>query len=96
MAVAEPFQVRITDLRQRFRPQREWAEGRGMLLILAHFFTGTGAGAWLLALSVLAGAPGSAHAQGLIRVSPGAGRVGGGPLCLGTLDVCRRRLYTPY
>lgn len=49
MAVAEPFQVRITDLRQRFRPQREWAEGRGMLLILAHFFTGTGAGAWLLA-----------------------------------------------
>lgn len=49
MAVAEPFQVRITDLRQRFRPQREWAEGRGMLLILAHFLTGTGAGAWLLA-----------------------------------------------
>ncbi len=45
----EPFQIRIADLRQRFRPQREWVEGRGFLLILAHFLTGTGAGAWLFA-----------------------------------------------
>ena len=41
---------RIADLRQRFRPQREWAEGRGLLLIVAHFFTGTGAGAWFFAV----------------------------------------------
>jgi formate-dependent nitrite reductase membrane component NrfD len=41
--------VRIEDLRQRFRPQREWAEGRGSFLILAHFLTGTGAGTWLFA-----------------------------------------------
>jgi formate-dependent nitrite reductase membrane component NrfD len=41
--------TRIADLRQRFRPQREWAEGRGLLLITAHFFTGTGAGAWFFA-----------------------------------------------
>lgn len=47
MARTEPFQVRIADLRERYRPQREWAEGRGILLILAHFFTGAGAGAWL-------------------------------------------------
>lgn len=44
-----PTQVRITDLRQLFRPQREWAEGRGLLLILAHFLTGTGAATWLFA-----------------------------------------------
>lgn len=50
MALAEPFQIRITDLRERFRPQREWAEGRGLLLIIAHFFTGAGAGAWLFAV----------------------------------------------
>lgn len=46
----EPFQVRVSDLRERFRPQREWAEGRGLLLILAHFLTGTGAGAWLFSV----------------------------------------------
>ncbi len=40
---------RTTDLRERFRPQREWSEGRGLLLILAHFLTGTGAGAWTFA-----------------------------------------------
>lgn len=50
MARTEPFQVRIADLRERYRPQREWAEGRGILLILAHFFTGAGAGAWLFAV----------------------------------------------
>ncbi len=47
MPSVEPFQIRITDLRERFRPQREWAEGRGLLLIAAHFLTGSGAGAWL-------------------------------------------------
>ncbi|MBI2359609.1 MAG: dimethyl sulfoxide reductase anchor subunit [Deltaproteobacteria bacterium] len=50
MARTEPFQIRIADLRERYRPQREWAEGRGLLLILAHFFTGAGAGAWLFAV----------------------------------------------
>ncbi|MBI2999438.1 MAG: polysulfide reductase NrfD [Deltaproteobacteria bacterium] len=50
MARAEPFQVRVTDLRERFRPQREWAEGRGLLLILAHFLTGAGTAAWLFAV----------------------------------------------
>ena len=50
MAGTQPFQVRTADLRERFRPQREWAEGRGLLLILAHFLTGTGAGAWLFSV----------------------------------------------
>lgn len=35
---------------QRFRPQREWSEGRGLFLILAHFLTGTGAGCWLFSV----------------------------------------------
>jgi formate-dependent nitrite reductase membrane component NrfD len=50
MSHTEPFQIRIGDLRERFRPQREWAEGRGLLLIVAHFLTGSGAGAWLVAV----------------------------------------------
>lgn len=50
MAFVDPIQIRTTDLGERFRPQREWAEGRGLLLILAHFLTGTGAGAWLFAV----------------------------------------------
>jgi len=50
MSSIEPFQIRIGDLRERFRPQREWAEGHGLLLIAAHFLTGSGAGAWLVAL----------------------------------------------
>ena len=50
MSSVEPFQIRIGDLRERFRPQREWAEGRGLLLIVAHFLTGSGAGAWLVAV----------------------------------------------
>ncbi len=59
MPSVEPFQIRIADLRERFRPQREWAEGRGLLLITAHFLTGSGAGAWLLAapLGLSAGLP---------------------------------------
>jgi len=44
------MQSRINDLGKQFRPQREWAEGRGLLLILAHFLTGAGAGAWLFAV----------------------------------------------
>lgn len=30
-----------------YRPQREWIEGRGILLVVAHFFSGVGAGAWV-------------------------------------------------
>ena len=50
MALADPFPGRTVDLRERFRPQREWAEGRGLLLIFAHFLTGAGAGAWIFSM----------------------------------------------
>ncbi len=38
----------IDDLKSEFRPQREWAEGRGFFLILGHFLVGVAAGGWLL------------------------------------------------
>jgi len=47
MAGTQPFQVRTADLRERFRPQREWAEGRGVFLIIGHFLVGIAGGAWV-------------------------------------------------
>ncbi len=38
----------INDLKSEYRPQREWAEGRGAFLIFGHFLVGVAAGAWIL------------------------------------------------
>tara|TARA_B100000315_G_scaffold209238_1_gene204878 strand:+ start:1801 stop:2721 length:921 start_codon:yes stop_codon:yes gene_type:complete len=38
----------ISDLKSEYRPQREWAEGRGAFLIYGHFLVGVAAGGWLL------------------------------------------------
>jgi formate-dependent nitrite reductase membrane component NrfD len=38
----------IADLRSDFRPQREWGEGRGLLLVIGHFLVGIAGGAWLM------------------------------------------------
>ncbi len=38
------------DMEALYRPQRVWAEGRGILLVAAHFLSGVGAGAWLVGL----------------------------------------------
>jgi formate-dependent nitrite reductase membrane component NrfD len=38
----------ISDLRSDFRPQREWGEGRGVLLVVGHFLVGIAGGAWLM------------------------------------------------
>jgi formate-dependent nitrite reductase membrane component NrfD len=48
MAAADRLQLLRRDLAQVYRPQREWIEGRGVLIVVAHFFSGIGAGAWLL------------------------------------------------
>ena len=40
----------IRDLASDYRPQREWAEGRGFFLIIGHFVVGVAAGAWLFGL----------------------------------------------
>lgn len=39
----------IDDLRAERRPQREWGEGRGVLMVVGHFLVGVAGGTWLLA-----------------------------------------------
>jgi formate-dependent nitrite reductase membrane component NrfD len=43
----EALDLRRQDLTRVYQPQREWIEGRGLLIVVAHFFSGIGAGAWL-------------------------------------------------
>ncbi|MEK7848847.1 MAG: hypothetical protein AAB270_07970, partial [Chloroflexota bacterium] len=51
MAIWEdPFLKLPDDLRATFRPQREWVAGRGVFLLLGHFLSGAGAGAWLFSI----------------------------------------------
>lgn len=47
MSVLDTLDLRRQDVSQVYRPQREWIDGRGMLIVVAHFFSGVGAGAWL-------------------------------------------------
>ena len=68
MALAAPPHFLAADLQLRFRPQREWVEGRGILLIVGHFLSGVGAGAWLLA-SLGCGLSGLATGWGLLALS---------------------------
>ncbi|MCZ7562906.1 MAG: polysulfide reductase NrfD [Burkholderiales bacterium] len=39
----------IADLRSDYRPQREWGEGRGVLMVVGHFLVGIAGGTWLMA-----------------------------------------------
>jgi sulfite dehydrogenase (quinone) subunit SoeC len=48
--ISAKYERLIQDLRQDFRPQREWGEGRGVLLVIGHFLVGVAAGAWLFGL----------------------------------------------
>jgi formate-dependent nitrite reductase membrane component NrfD len=70
--ISAKYEQLIHDLRQDFRPQREWGEGRGLFLVIGHFLVGVAAGAWLFGLLfnyppgllagfVLAGIGGIAH-----------------------------------
>jgi formate-dependent nitrite reductase membrane component NrfD len=43
---------RLRDMMLPYRPQREWIEGRGLLVVIAHFFSGVGAGVWLFSLAL--------------------------------------------
>lgn len=73
MPSADARQQRLRDLGLTYRPQREWIEGRGLLIVAAHFFSGVGAGAWLfsvaldydaglvISISMVAGLAGLAH-----------------------------------
>jgi formate-dependent nitrite reductase membrane component NrfD len=70
--ISAKYERLIQDLRQAFRPQREWGEGRGLFLVIGHFLVGVAAGAWLFGLMfsyvpglvggfILAGAGGISH-----------------------------------
>jgi formate-dependent nitrite reductase membrane component NrfD len=39
----------ISDLRSDYRPQREWGEGKGVLMVIGHFLVGVAGGTWLMA-----------------------------------------------
>jgi formate-dependent nitrite reductase membrane component NrfD len=38
----------IADLRSDYRPQREWGEGKGVLMVAGHFLVGVAGGTWLM------------------------------------------------
>ena len=40
----------IQDLRMELRPQREWGDGKGLYLVVGHFFNGLACGSWLFSL----------------------------------------------
>src|SRR4030042_1597758 len=73
MPRAHARQQSLTDLNLTYRPQREWVEGRGLLVVAGPFFSGVGAGAWLfsvaldydaglvISVAVVAGLAGPAH-----------------------------------
>jgi len=52
MRSIDAHRQRLTDLNLTYRPQREWIEGRGLLIVVAHFFSGVGAGAWLFSVAL--------------------------------------------
>lgn len=45
------YEQLIRDLRADVRPQREWIERQGLLLIVGHFLSGVAAGTWLFSLA---------------------------------------------
>lgn len=68
----------LVDLAADYRPQRQWAEGRGIYLIIGHFFVGVAGGAWvygvlfaapatLIVAYLLAALGGLAHLLNLAR-----------------------------
>ena len=52
MRSIDAHRQRLTDLNLTYRPQREWIEGRGLLIVVAHFFSGVGAGARLFSVAL--------------------------------------------
>lgn len=44
------YEQMLADLRSELRPQRDWGEGRGVLMVVGHFVVGVAAGGWLMSL----------------------------------------------
>lgn len=69
---AEPYTALAGDLRAAFRPQREWAQGQGLWLILAFFCSGIGAGTWLFSAPFFFNVP-AGLAIGFVLMVAGSG-----------------------
>ena len=52
MGSVDAQRQRLKDLNLTYRPQREWVEGRGLIIVVAHFFSGVAAGAWLFSVAL--------------------------------------------
>jgi len=50
MSARARYEQFLQDLKQTYRPQRDWGEGKGVFLVIGHFVVGIAAGAWLCAL----------------------------------------------
>jgi len=91
MARPDYLDLRRQDLNLTYRPQREWIEGRGLLLVIAHFFSGIGAGAWLFSV-VLDSPVGLAVAWISVGVFSGLGHL----LFLGRIERFWRMIRRPH
>ncbi|HET7875619.1 MAG TPA: NrfD/PsrC family molybdoenzyme membrane anchor subunit [Methylomirabilota bacterium] len=67
-AFTDPFDRLLEDFQETARPQREWVDGRGVLLISGHFLSGVGAGGWIFS-SVLGFLPGEVLSLVLVALS---------------------------
>jgi formate-dependent nitrite reductase membrane component NrfD len=63
-----PWDTLLDDLQETARPQREWVQGRGLLLIAGHFLSGVGAGGWVFA-SAWGSQPGEVASVAVLALS---------------------------
>ncbi len=63
-----PYDTLLDDLQETARPQREWVDGRGLLLIAGHFLSGVGAGGWVFA-SAFGSLPGEVASVAVLAAS---------------------------
>lgn len=47
--VTKAYEQLLDDLRQEYRPQREWGAGKGVLMVVGHFLVGVAGGTWVVA-----------------------------------------------
>ena len=66
--MTDPFDVLLQDFQETSRPQREWIDGRGVLLISGHFLSGVGAGGWVFS-SVFGFVPGEIASVVLVALA---------------------------
>ncbi|MFQ5848017.1 MAG: NrfD/PsrC family molybdoenzyme membrane anchor subunit [Candidatus Methylomirabilales bacterium] len=66
--LTDPFDVLLQDFQETARPQREWVDRRGILLISGHFLSGVGAGGWVFS-SILDFLPGEVASICLVALS---------------------------